>query len=337
MGGEKGPVKALVTGGGGFLGRYIVEKLLQRGDRVRILARRHYPDLERAGVEGVQADIRDASRVAVACAGIDVVFHVAALPAIWGKWEDFYSINLEGTKNVVAGSVAHGVGRLVYTSTPSVVFDGSNLCGINETYPYPQRYICHYPASKAMAERYVIGANGKQGLLTTALRPHLVWGPGDRHLIPRVLNMARAGRLFIVGDGSNQVDITYVENAAEAHLQAVNHLQPGSSVAGQVYFISQGEPVVLWDFINQILERLGIPRVTRRIPCGIARVFGGGLEVLYNMLRLSAEPPMTRFLATHLARSHYFDISKARQHFGYRPRVTIAEGVERLVNSFDRP
>jgi nucleoside-diphosphate-sugar epimerase len=334
--GEKGPVRALVTGGGGFLGRYIVEKLLQRGDQVRILARGHYPDLERAGVEGVQADIRDASRVAEACAGIDVVFHVAALPAIWGKWEDFYGINFEGTKNVVAGSVAHGVGRLVYTSTPSVVFDGSNLCGINETYPYPQRYSCHYPATKAMAERYVIATNGKQGLLTTALRPHLVWGPGDRHLIPRVLNRARAGRLFIVGDGSNKVDITYVENAAEAHLQAMDHLQPGSPVAGQVYFISQGEPVALWDFINQILERLGIPRVTRRIPCGIARVFGGGLEVLYNMLRLSTEPPMTRFLATHLARSHFFDISKAIQHFGYRPRITTIEGLERLVSPLRR-
>ncbi len=329
-------MKALVTGGGGFLGRYIVEKLLQRGDRVRILARGHYPDLERAGVEGVQADIRDASRVAEACAGIDVVFHVAAFPAIWGKWKDFYGINFEGTKNVVAGSVVHGVGRLVYTSTPSVVFDGSNLCGINETYPYPQRYICHYPATKAMAERYVIAANGNQGLLTTALRPHLVWGPGDRHLIPPVLNRARAGRLFIVGDGSNQVDITYVENAAEAHLQAVDHLQPGSPVAGQVYFISQGEPVVLWDFINQILERLGIPRVTRRIPCSIVRVLGAGLEVLYNMLRLSAEPPMTRFLATHLARSHYFDISKARQHFGYHPRITIIEGLERLVSPLRR-
>lgn len=330
-------MKALVTGGGGFLGRYIVEKLLQRGDQVRILARGYYPDLERAGVEGVRADIRDASRVAEACAGIDVVFHVAALPAIWGKWADFYGINFEGTKNVVTGCLAHGVGRLVYTSTPSVVFDGSNLCAIDETYPYSERYICHYPATKAMAERYVIAANGKQGLLTTALRPHLIWGPGDRHLIPRVLNRARAGRLLIVGDGSNKVDITYVENAAEAHLQAMDHLQPGSPVAGQVYFISQGEPVVLWDFINQILERLGIPRVTRRIPCGIARVFGGGLEVLYNMLRLSTEPPMTRFLATHLAQSHFFDISKARQHFGYRPRVTIAEGVERLVNSFSQP
>ena len=330
-------MKALVTGGGGFLGRCIVTKLLERGDEVRILARGRYLDLEQAGVEGIQGDIRDPAKVAEACAGMDTVFHVAALPAIWGKWEDFYGINFEGTKNAVAGCLAHGVGRLVYTSTPSVVFDGSDLCGIDETYPYPERYICHYPATKAIAERYVIAANGKEGLLTTALRPHLVWGPGDRHLIPRVLQRARAGRLFIVGDGNNKVDVTYVENAAQAHLQAAERLQPGSVVAGQVYFISQGEPVVLWDFINQILERFGIPRVTRRIPCGIARVLGGGLEAVYNMLRLSAEPPMTRFLATHLARSHFFDISKARQHFGYRPRVTIAEGVERLVNSFDRP
>ena len=336
MGGKQNSVKALVTGGGGFLGRYIVERLLQRGDDVRTLARGRYPDLEQAGVEGIQADIRDPSKVAQACAGMDVVFHVAALPAIWGKWEDFYGINFEGTKNVVAGCLAHGVGRLVYTSTPSVVFDGSNLCGIDETYPYPRHYICHYPATKAMAERYVISANGKQELLTTALRPHLVWGPGDRHLMVRVLQRARAGRLFIVGDGSNKVDVTYVENAADAHLQAADHLQPGLPVAGQVYFISQGEPVLLWDFINQILEMLGIPRVTRRIPCGAAKAFGGALELLYTVLRLSAEPPMTRFLAMHLAQSHYFDISKARRDFGYHPRITIAEGSERLVNALGR-
>jgi len=329
-------MKALVTGGGGFLGRYIVERLLARGDSVRVLGRGGYPELDTLGVEGVQADLRDRDAVIKACRAIDVVFHVAALPAIWGKRKDFYGINVEGTKNVLTGCKVHAAPRLVYTSTPSVVFDQSDLRNVNETYPYPDRYNCHYPATKAIAERCVLDANGKDGLLTTSLRPHLVWGPRDRHLIPRVLHRARTGQLFIVGDGTNKVDITYVENAAEAHLQAADHLKPGSPVAGQAYFISQGEPVVLWEFINQLLEALGIPRVTKSISYAAARSIGAVLELLHTVLPLSGEPRMTRFLASQLARSHTFDISKARRDFAYHPRVTIGEGLERLVAHLQR-
>jgi len=326
------PMKALVTGGGGFLGRYMVEKLMARGDSVRVLGRSRYPELEQLGVETVQADLRDPSAVTKACENIDVLFHVAALPAVWGKWQDFYSINVEGTKNVLAGCRARGVSKLVYTSTPSVVFDQSNLCNIDESYPYPRSYNCYYPATKAMAERLVIAANGRDGLLTTALRPHLVWGPQDNHLIPKVLQRARAGQLVIVGDGLNKVDITYVENAADAHLQAADHLRAGSPVAGQVYFISQGEPVLLWDFINQLLERLGIPKVTRAISYRTARVLGAMLEVVHTLFALREEPRMTRFLAAQLARSHYFDISKAKRDFSYSPRISTAEGLDRLVS-----
>lgn len=325
-------MKALVTGGGGFLGRYIVERLLARGDSVRVLGRGRYPELERLGVESVQADLGDRGAVVEACRRIDVVFHVAALPTLWGKWKDFYGINVEGTKNVLIGCKAHAVPRLIYTSTPSVVFDQSDLRNVDETYPYPFRYNCYYPATKAMAERCVIDANGKDGLLTASLRPHLVWGPRDRHLIPRVLQRARTGRLFIVGDGTNKVDITYVENAAEAHLQAADHLNVGSPVAGQVYFISQGEPVLLWDFINQLLERLGIPKVTRAISYRTARLLGAMLETVHTLFSLRGEPRMTRFLAAQLAKSHYFDISKAKRDFVYSPRITTAEGLDRLVS-----
>jgi nucleoside-diphosphate-sugar epimerase len=237
---------------------------------------------------------------------------------------------------VLIGCKVHAVPRLIYTSTPSVVFDQSDLRNVDETYPYPVRYNCYYPATKAMAERCVIDANGKDGLLTASLRPHLVWGPRDRHLIPRVLQRARAGRLFIVGDGTNRVDITYVENAAEAHLQAADHLNVGSPVAGQAYFISQGEPVVLWEFINQLLEALGIPRVTKSISYATGRSIGAVLELLHTVLPLSAEPRMTRFLASQLARSHYFDISKAQRDFGYFPRITTSEGLERLVDHVRR-
>ncbi len=325
-------MKALVTGGGGFLGRYIVEKLIARRDSVRVLGRNRYPELEQLGVETIQADLRDPSAVTKACEKIDVVFHVAALPAIWGRWQDFYSINVEGTKNVLAGCRAQGVSKLVYTSTPSVVFDQSDLSNIDETYPYPNSYNCYYPQTKAMAERLVIAANGRDGLLTTALRPHLVWGPQDNHLIPKVLQRARAGQLVIVGDGLNRVDITYVENAADAHLQAADYLRAGSPVAGQVYFISQGEPVLLWDFLNQLLERLGIPKVTKTISYRTARSVGAALEMMYALFSLRTEPRMTRFLAAQLAKSHYFDISKAKRDFDYSPRISIAEGLERLAN-----
>lgn len=325
-------MKSLVTGGGGFLGRYIVEKLIARGDFVRVLGRNRYPALEQLGVEAVQADLRNSSAVTRACEKIDVVFHVAALPAIWGKWQDFYGINVEGTKNVLAGCRAQGVSKLVYTSTPSVVFDQSDLRNIDESYPYPQNYDCYYPQTKAMAERVVIAANGRDGLLTAALRPHLVWGPRDNHLIPPVLQRAKAGQLFIVGDGLNKVDITYVENAADAHLQAADHLRAGSPVGGQVYFISQGEPVLLWDFLNQLLERMEIPKVTKAISYRTARSLGAVLEMVHTLFSLSAEPRMTRFLAAQLAKSHYFDISKAKRDFGYSPRVSIAEGLEHLVN-----
>lgn len=325
-------MKALVTGGGGFLGGYIVEKLVGRGDSVRVLARGRYPELESLGVETVQTDLRDQSAVVKACEKVDVVFHVAALPAIWGKWKDFYGINVQGTKNVLAGCRAHGVSRLVYTSTPSVVFDQSDLCNVDEAYPYPGRYNCHYPATKAMAERIIIDANGQEGLLTTSLRPHLVWGPRDKHLIPKILQRAKARQLHIVGDGLNKVDITYVENAAEAHLLAADHLKVDSPVAGQAYFISQGEPVVLWDFINQLLERLGIPQISKAVSYRAAKSIGALLELVYTVLSLNGEPRMTRFLASQLARSHYFDISRARRDFGYSPRITTSEGLERLVD-----
>lgn len=329
------PMRALVTGGGGFLGRYIVEELLARGDSVRVLGRSSYPELQRPGVATLRADIRDEAAVVRACEQVDVVFHVAAVPLLWGQFGELYSIHVQGTKNVLRGCHTHRVPKLVYTSTPSVVFDQTDLCGVDESYPYPDCYICHYPATKAIAERLVLQANGEEGLLTTALRPHLIWGPRDRHLIPGVLQRAKAGRLFIVGDGTNRVDITYVENAAWAHLLAADRLEPGSPVAGQAYFISQGEPVVLWDFINQLLERLGVAKITRAVPYRAAWMMGAVLEIVHGLLSLRAEPRMTRFLASQLARSHYFDISRARRDLGYTPRVSTAEGLERLVRALE--
>jgi 2-alkyl-3-oxoalkanoate reductase len=326
-------MKALVTGGGGFLGRYIVERLVARGDVVRALARQRYPEIEALGVETIQADVRDRAALVRAASGTDVVFHVAALTLPWGPWADFYRTNVEGTDNVIEACRANGVGRLVYTSTPSVVFADGDLVNANETLPYPTHYRAHYPATKAIAERHVLAANGRDGLWTVALRPHLVWGPRDKELIPRIVRRARAGRIVIVGDGRNKVDITYVDNAADAHLLAADALGPRSPVGGQAYFISQGEPVVLWDFVNDLLERLGLPRIRRSIPYPVARGLGALIEIAHTVLGLAGEPFMTRFLAAQLAHSHYFSIDKARRDFGYRPRVSTAEGLERLIAS----
>lgn len=323
-------MRALVTGGGGFLGRYIVERLLARGDAVRVLGRRRYPELEPLGVETVQADVRDERAVVNTCEGIETVFHTAAHVVLWGRWSDCYAINVQGTRHVIAGCQAQGVRRLVYTSTPSVIFDGSDLCGVNETAPYPAHYTCAYPATKAIAERAVIEANGTRGLLTCALRPHLVWGPRDSHLLPTIIQRARARRLFMVGDGANQVDMTYVENCADAHLLAADRLTSGSPVAGGVYFISQGKPVALWEFLNDLFRRIGVPPVTKRIPHRVARALGAVNEVLYRLWPVG-EPLITRFVADELAASHYFDISKATRDLGYQPRVSTEEGLVRLA------
>jgi len=323
-------VKALVTGGGGFLGRYIVEQLLARGDSVRVLARGKYPELTDQGVEVLPVDLRDAESTAAACAGSDVVFHAAGVAGIWGPWDHYYGINTLGTRHVLAGCRRQGVGRLVYTSSPSVTFDGGDQSGVDESVPYPATWLCHYPHTKALAEQEVLAANGPD-LLTCSLRPHLIWGPRDRHLVPRLIRRARAGKLRRVGDGTNLIDTVYVENAAEAHLQAADALCPGSPVAGRAYFISQGEPVNCWRWIDELLALAGLPPVRKRMSFSAAWRAGSILETVYGTLRLKAEPPMTRFLAAQLARNHYYDIAAARRDFGYQPRVSTEDGMRRLA------
>lgn len=324
-------MKALVTGGGGFLGRYIVELLRQRGDEVRVLGRRPYPFLEPLGVDQVQADLADRDEVVAACEGRDVVFHVGALAGYWGDYQRFFATNVEGTRNVVAGCRQHGVARLVHTSSPSVVFHGGDMEGVDESVPYGEHFESPYPATKRIAEEEALEASGSEGLTVCALRPHLIWGPRDNHIIPRILARARAGKLAIIGDGRNKVDVVYVENAARAHLQAADRLEPGSALDGSAYFLSQGEPVVLWDFINSILEGFGVAPVRRRVPVGIASFLGGGMELVYRGLGLSGEPRMTRFLARELSTHHWFDISAARRDFGYDPEaIPTDEGLRRL-------
>ena len=322
-------MKALVTGGGGFLGLYIVEQLLADGFEVRSFSHSSYESLTKLKVEHVAGDLRDAAAVERACEGVDVVFHTAAVPGIWGSAEMFFGINTTGTENVIAACRKHHVPKLVYTSSPSVVFGGEAHINADESLPYPETWLAHYPASKAAAEQKVLAASD-DSLSTCALRPHLIWGPRDTQLVPRLIRRAKAGRLRQIGDGANEISMAYVENVAAAHLQAAKALAPDSPVAGQAYFVNEPEPVGCWEWINTLLGRAGLPPIRKSISTKAAYRIGAVLEGVYTVLRLQGEPPMTRFLASQLSTSHSYDISKARRDFGYEPVVSVEEGLARL-------
>jgi nucleoside-diphosphate-sugar epimerase len=322
-------MKVLVTGGGGFLGGAIVRMLRERGDEVCSFSRGEYPHLHSLGVRQFRGDLDDREAVVRAAAGCELVFHVAAKAGIWGPYDDFHRANVVGTQNVIAACRKNGIDRLVYTSSPSVVFDGGDVEGGNETLPYPARHEAHYPATKALAERLVLEANSAE-LAVTALRPHLIWGPGDNHLVPRIVARGRAGKLRRIGTRPNLVDTVYVDNAARAHLQAADRLFPGSVVAGRSYFLSNGEPLPLWDMVNQILAAADLPPVTRSISPKLAVILGCLCEGAWGLFSLKGEPPMTRFVAHELATAHWFDISAARRDFGYNPEVSIHDGLIQL-------
>lgn len=337
---------ALVTGGTGFLGRHIVEKLLAAGRPVAVLARTPAPDLEKRGVRFIRASLDDAPAVRAACRGVGTVFHVAAKVGVWGRYDDFFRANVLGTRALLGGCREHGVARFVHTSTPSVVYNGLDLANADESLPLTTSCPSPYPLTKAIAEREVLAANSAT-LRTVALRPHLIWGVGDPHLVPRILARARAraGRLRIVGPGSNLVDMVHVANAADAHLLAEAALQKchqfgdtfsAGPAAGRAYFITNGEPVILWDWVNSLLTALGEPPVTRRVSLRAASAVGAVCEAAWRALPLKGEPPMTRFIAAELAKDHWFSLDAARRDLGYSPRVTMAAGTAELVASLKK-
>ena len=275
-------------------------------------------------------DVRDYTAIESAFENMDCVFHAAAITGIWGSWKKFHSVNVVGTRNVVQACINQQVPKLVYTSSPSVTFSGEHQINENENAPYPKKWLCHYQHSKALAEQHVLDANDPKELMTCAIRPHLIWGPGDTHLIPRLVQRARAKQLRRVGDGSNEVDCTYIDNASHAHVLAVEALRADSPVCGSAYFISNGEPVNCWGFINEILSIAGAPPVKKRLSFYWAWRLGLALETWHDMMGISEEPRMTRFLAAQLAKSHYFDIGRAQNDFGYYPIVSTDEGLKRL-------
>lgn len=326
-------MKALVTGGGGFLGGAIVRMLVARGDTVCSFSRGDYPALRDLGVETLRGDVADYEAVRKAVARTDLVFHTAALPGVWGEYRAYHETNVLGTRNVVHACRTEGVTRLVYTSSPSITFAGRDQDGTNESDPFPDRFLTHYTRTKAEAERLVLLANDET-LATVALRPHLIWGPGDTQLVPRIVERAQKGKLRLVGDGSKLVDATYIDNAAWAHLLAADRLSPGAACAGKTYYISNGEPWPMARIINGILAVVGMAPVTRSVPPAAAYALGAVLEAGYAALRLSGEPFMTRFIARQLATAHWYDISAARRDLGYAPSVSMEEGMRRLRDSF---
>ncbi len=321
----------LVTGCGGFLGRSISAQLLRRGDRVRGLARGEYHDLQDRGVDLRRGDVSDADTVDRACEGVDAVIHCAAIAGVWGAWSRYHRVNVLGTENVIAGCHRRRVPVLVHCSSPSVTFDGGNQSGIDESATYPAKHLCHYSDTKAIAERAVLAAHAVGQLHTAALRPHLIWGADDPHLFPRLIDRARRRRLVIVGDGKNRIDTVHVDNAAAAHLAALDHLtKVDPEGGGRPFFITQDEPVGCWDWISRVLEIANVPAPTRAISLATAWRVGATLETIYRLAGVEREPPMTRFLAAQLARDHYFDISAAKRILGYRPQVSTAAGLESL-------
>ena len=324
---EQKAEKALVTGGGGFLGKAIVKQLLNKDYDVYSFSRSRYDSLSAMGITQIQGDIRDPIAVDNACPGMDVVFHVAARAGVWGEYEDYFQTNVLGTKNIISSCLKNSVRRLIYTSSASVVYDGKDMKGANESAPYPEKYLTHYPKTKAMAEQIVVNASGAD-LLTAILRPHLIWGPEDNHLVPRIIE--RADRLFKVGNGKNIADTIYIDNAAVAHILAAEKLLERPDLSGNIYFISQGDFVPVWEMINNILKAAGLNPVKRSVPAWIAWFAGAMLESIYKAFKIKKEPQMTRFVALELSTSHWYDISAAKKDLGYEPIISTKEGLLRL-------
>lgn len=316
--------RVLVTGYGGFLGCAIVRLLREHGYSVRGIARGHYPQMEQLGVDAVRASIVDRKAVMTASHGCDAIIHTAALAGVWGPWRDYYQTNTQATSHLLEAAVTHRVQAFVYCSSPSVTFAAQPQSGIDESTPYPARWLCFYPQTKALAEFAVLQASKRGVLRTCALRPHLIWGKGDPHLFPRVIERARSGKLRRVGDGRNLIDVVHVENAARAHVLALERLLAGDkALNGQALFITDGQPVACWDWITRILNSGNVPVPQRSISYPAAYRLGAALEAIYWTFGIRHEPPMTRFIAAQLALDHYFSIEKARHLLSYQPSVDV--------------
>lgn len=333
---EQKAMKVLVTGGSGFLGTALCRGLLAQGHKVSSFQRHYSTELERLGVKQILGVLNDKSQVFEALIGQDAVLHNAAKASGWGAWHDFYQTNVIGTQNIIEGCLQLDIQKLVYTSTPSVVHQGHTaVAGGNEiNTPYARHFSAYYPHTKKIAEQAVLAANSIQ-LATVALRPRLIWGPGDTQLLPRLIERSKAGRLRFIGGGDNKMDCTYIDNVVHAHLLALEHCAIGSKCAGKAYFISNTEPKPIREIVNGLLSAANAPTVTRSIPFVIAYSVGVLCEGCWRIFRMKGEPVMTRFLAEQLSTEHWYDCSAAERDLNYVPMVSITDGLLRLHASLN--
>lgn len=321
-------MKVLVTGGGGFVGQAVCRQLADRGDTPIAFQRGFGEALDGTGIEVRRGDIREEADVFEASADCEAVIHTAGKAGAWGDGDDYRAINVAGTEHVIAACRRRGIDRLVFTSSPSVAHGGGDIEGGDESLPYPEAFAAPYPETKAAAERLVMAASDAS-LRTVSLRPHLVWGPGDNHLLPRLVQRASKGILKLPG-ADKLIDTVYIDNAARAHLQALDALETNPACHGQTYFISNDEPLPQADIIARLLEAVGVEARIRPISPKAAAIAGSLAEWWWRRQKLESEPPVTRWSAEQLSTAHWYDISAAKRDLGYRAEVTIEEGLARL-------
>ncbi len=322
-------MKILVTGGGGFLGFEICKLLKNNGHEVFSFSRSHHEKLDSINVKTRLGTLTDLKQIESSLVGIEAIIHTAAIAGIWGDYNDYYQTNYIGTKNIVDAAKRSGIKYFVYTSTPSVVFETNSLCGVDEKTPHAKEFLTHYAKTKSMAEKYVSGT-ADNSFKTVSIRPHLIWGKGDPHILPRLLAKAKSGRLRIIGEGDNLVDVIHVKNAAFAHTQALRGLIEGKQISGKAYFVGQNNPVNLWEFINQMLATQNIDKITKKINSKAAYNLGSFFESTYKFLHLKTEPPLTRFVVLQMSESHYFSHENAKKDFDYNPIISTEEGLKEL-------
>jgi len=332
MGRKKNKMNALVTGGGGFIGSALANQLVEKGYKVSTFSRNDYPALRKIGIDVKRGDISDVNSVLKACEDIEIIFHVAAKAGISGSYSEYYRTNVTGTANIIHACKMERIKYLIYTSSASVVFNGNNIEGYDESMPYPVKPVSYYTSTKALAEQLVLQANSPS-LKTLSLRPHLVYGPGDNQLFPRIISRAEKGRLRRIGDGNNLTDVSYIDNVVAAHINAAQAIINNPKAAGNAYFITNGEPVLLWDFLDKILHVSGVEPVTRRVPVWTAILFSFLAEIFHSILIKKGEPVLTRFLVSELTQSHWFDISSARRLLNYNPEISNIEGLKKTTEN----
>lgn len=319
-------MKVLVTGATSLLGRTVVEQLVERGDEVSVFQRRP------SGLDVVEhlGDVSDAEAVARAMTGNEAVVHVAGLAAATGEWEHFESTNVVGTKNVIAAARSGGVSRFVQISSPSVAHAGKSLVGVSAGPPNPASTRGNYATSKAMAEITALGADSP-AMSVVAIRPHLIWGPGDTQLVGRIVERANDGRLAIVGTGAALIDSTYIDNAADAVVAALDRAR---ELGGRAFVVTNGQPRPVRELVDRIVMAAGLKPPTLKVPYHAARIGGGLVERIWEHRSTETEPPMTSFLAEQLGTAHWFDQRATRAALEWKPKVSLAEGFRRLSGWF---